>query len=126
MRFLTTLLLSSFLLILSSCKEDTVTPTNLFGRVWYNTFEIDKDDFSLFSTTNRATGWRYDGFRLETDGSFIEYGLGPADAPEERLGTWTETGKYTYQIKFTDAQRQGYTLQVQGVNSETLKARRTY
>ncbi|TGD79047.1 hypothetical protein [Hymenobacter wooponensis] len=126
MRFYTTLLLSAFLLILSSCKEDTVAPTTLFGRQWYNTFTPDEKDFFTFRTTSQTIGWRYDAFRMEADGNFIEYGLGPTDAGEERPGTWTETGKYTYQIKFTDPQRQGYTLHVQGVDSETLKARRTY
>ncbi|TGE10263.1 hypothetical protein [Hymenobacter fodinae] len=126
MRILTSLFASACLLIVSSCKEDTVTPKNLFGRQWYNSFEQDQNGFFTFRTTSQTIGWRYDAFRMETDGSFIEYGLGPSDAGEERPGTWTETGKHTYQIKFTDAQRQGYTLEVQGVDTETLRARRIY
>ena len=123
---ITPTLIAGALLTLSSCKEDTVAPSSLFGRAWYNTFEKDQDDFALFTTTNKGEGRQYDGFRMGTDGTFVEYGFGPNDTGEERAGTWTEAGKHTYQIKFMDTQRQGYRLQVQGVDGETLKARRSY
>lgn len=115
-------------LLVSSCQQDiTSRPlTVLFDREWYSTFEKDEQEFFLFTPKARtqAIGWQYEGFRLNTDGTYQEYGIGPADGPETRPGTWQKTGELTYRIKFTDPERQGYTLRVQLLSDSTLKARR--
>ncbi|RSK45815.1 hypothetical protein [Hymenobacter perfusus] len=116
----------SLALALGACsKADEVTPpAALLDREWFNTFQKTEAQYDVYTPTNSAVGWRYEGIRLNTDGTFLEHGLGPADAPETRPGTWEAAGSNTYRIQFTDAQRTGFVLEVKSVEDGRLVARR--
>lgn len=126
MRFL--LYLSTALLLFTAgCKKsEDSAPDRFFGKTWYNTFQPGDDGRTIFSTTNPNLGWRYDGFRLEADGSFLEYGLGPADGAEERAGTWKSEDSQNFRITFRDPTREGYLLRIAKPTSNWLQARRDY
>jgi hypothetical protein len=116
----------SLIVALGACsKADEVTPpAALLDRDWFNTFQDTEAGYSVYSPTQQAVGWSYEGIRLNTDGTFLEHGFGPVDAPETRPGTWEATGGNTYRIQFTDAQRTGFVLEVQSVEDGRLVARR--
>lgn len=117
-------LIIGLLLMVSGCKENSMVPAEVFDRAWYNTYEKEQEGFFRFTPVPKGQGWQYEGFRLNTDGTFVEYGIGPADAAETRPGTWKAAGKQAYKIQFEDAQRQGYTLYLRSVSHDVLKARR--
>lgn len=116
----------SLTLALGACsKTDEVKPqAALLDREWFNTFQNTQSAYSLYTPTNSAVGWRYEGIRLNTDGTFLEQGLGPADAPETRAGTWEAAGSNTYRVRFNDPQRAGFVLEVKSVEEGQLLARR--
>lgn len=116
----------SLALALGACsKANEVTPPDaLLDREWFNTFQNTDYEYDVYTPTNSAVGWRYEGIRLNTDGTFLEHGLGPADAPEDRPGTWKAAGGNTYRIQFNDPQRTGFVLEVKSVEEGRLLARR--
>ncbi|NVO86266.1 hypothetical protein [Hymenobacter terrestris] len=122
------LYLSAALLLLSAgCeKDDEPMPDYVFGRAWYNTYQAGEDGATVFSPTNPNLAWRYDGFRLNADGSFLEYGLDALDKPEERPGTWQSEGSQTYRITFRTTTRKGYLLRITKPAKDQLQARRDY
>lgn len=119
-------LLAGLLMLGSSCKKesDAFASEDFIGRDWFNTFEQTTSGAFTYTPTARAQGWRYDGFRLEANGEFAEYGLGPADGPQTRPGTWTALGNARYQIRFTAPQLQGYILHIESVRGGVLTARK--
>lgn len=118
---------ATLLLFAAGCKtSEDPTPNGVFDKAWYNTYQPSSDNNTVFSTTNPNLPWRYDGFRLNTDGSFVEYGLGPADGSEERSGTWKSAGSQKYRITFRDPNRGGYLLRIAKPTSDQLEARRDY
>lgn len=126
MRFL--LYLSATMLLLpAGCKKsEDPTPDHVFDKNWYNTYQAGDDGHSIFSTTNPKQAWRHDGFRLNADGSFLEYGLDPVDNPETRPGTWQREGGQKYRITFRNAARKGYLLLITKPATDQLQARRDY
>ncbi len=112
------------LLTLASCQESDPKPAVLLNQDWYSTFQPGSNGFTIYSTTRQNLGWRYDGFRLNADGTYLEYGLGPADGAEERPGTWRDEGSQTYRINFDNPDRPGYLLRISKAQEDQLQARR--
>jgi len=116
----------SLLFALGACSkaEEATPPAALLDRDWFNTFQNTDAGYSVYGPTQQVVGWRYEGIRLNTDGTFLEHGLGPADEPETRPGTWEAAGSNTYRIQFNNAQRAGFVLEVKSVENGRLLARR--
>ncbi len=107
-------------------KSDEPTPDTLLGKNWYNTTQAGDDGHTIFSTTNPNLAWTYDGFRLDADGSFVEYGLDAAFNPETRPGSWKQEGSLKYRISFQNPARKGYLLRIAKPAANQLQARRDY
>ncbi len=114
------------LLALAGCQKSAPEPAAIFNQDWYSTFQPGANGATIYSTTRQNLGWRYDGFRLNADGTYLEYGLGPADGAEERPGTWRDEGSQTYRITFQNPDRPGYVLRISNAQSKQLQARRDY
>ncbi|SDX90040.1 hypothetical protein [Hymenobacter psychrophilus] len=124
MRFSPYLFAASLLLAAGCKKSEEPTPDYVFGKSWYNTYQPGDDGHLIFSTTNPNLPWFHDGFRLNTDGSFLEYGLNPVDSPESRPGTWQRESSQKYRITFHDPSRKGYLLLISKPTATQLQARR--
>lgn len=114
--------LSLGVVVLGSCRKSEA-PAPIQNKDWFSTFQPAADGYTIYGTTNQAQGWRYAGFRLNADGTYLEYGLGPADGPETRPGTWQTEGDLTYRITFQDPTRPGYRLRIRKPLNEHLEAR---
>ena len=116
------LVLSLALIAFSGCRKSE-EPNPVQDKDWFSTFQPGAEGYTIYSTTNQSKGWQYAGFRLNTDGTYREYGTGPADGPEEWPGTWQQEGTLTYRITFQDSTRQGYRLRILKPLNEHLQAR---
>ncbi|MFD2785285.1 hypothetical protein [Hymenobacter rubripertinctus] len=116
------LLVSLGLLTLGSCRKSEA-PTPIQDKDWFSTFQTGKKGYTIYSTTTQSQGRRYSGFRLNTDGTYLEYALGPADGPVAYRGTWRAESGQTYRISFQDPARAGYQLRILKPAEEHLEAR---
>ena len=115
---------AAVLLSLAGCQKSDPKPPAVLDQDWYSTFQPGSAGYTVYSTTHQNLGWQYDGFRLNADGTYLEYGLGPADEPEERPGTWREEGSQTFRITFNNPDRAGYLLRIIDAQAGQLQARR--
>lgn len=125
--YLLTLVLS--LTLLGSCKKDAdlFVPNDLFARDWYDTRQSSALGFKTYQVSSVPFfGWGIDGFRFESDGTFIQHSQGPNDGPLDILGTWTTVDGQTYRITVNFPQTAPYTyeLLIGTVTSTSLTARR--
>ena len=64
----------------------------LYGTEWYHSREEDNGDVQVYRDGSYkfppSRGGRT-GFKLEKDGTFLEYGPGPTDKPTTTKGTWS-------------------------------------
>ncbi|OWP63928.1 hypothetical protein CDA63_06865 [Hymenobacter amundsenii] len=114
------------LLTLAGCQKSDPEPAAILNQDWFNTFEPGSKGYTIFANTRQNQPRRYYGFRLNADGTYLEYDLGPVDVPVERPGTWRREGNLKYRITFTDPDRSGYLLRISNAQDKQLQARRDY
>ncbi|MBT9391739.1 hypothetical protein KLP40_01075 [Hymenobacter sp. NST-14] len=119
--FRSLLIVALGMMALSSCRKSE-DPTPVQDQDWFSTSQPGATGYTIYSTTP-PIGRGYAGFRLNSDGTYLEYAPAPADGQEERPGTWQAEGKLTYRITFRDATRPGYQLRIKNPSAEHLEAR---
>lgn len=117
------------LVLLSSCKKDSdlFIPNDLLGVDWYDIRQPNASGFQTYQVSSTPFfGWGIDGFRFESDGTFIQHSQGPNDGPVDIPGTWTTTDGQTYHITtyFPQAAPYTYDMVIGTVTNNTLTARR--
>jgi hypothetical protein len=72
----------------------TGLPAHALGRRWVHSHEEDTEDEMVFRPAEREFPPSRGRMRFELlpDGTFVESAPGPADAPEQRAGTWEMKG----------------------------------
>jgi hypothetical protein len=90
-------------------------PAAMFKH-WGHSFEEDYDDVKVYrpSTYDFPLARGRAGLEIRADGSFIDWAIGPTDAPQEISGYWhlddTEALCLTYQHARRAPQRLDFTL----------------
>ncbi len=101
-------------------------PDSIFKR-WVHSFEEDAGDVAVYRPRDYdfplARGRR--GLEFKKDGGFIEYRIGPTDAPLGVPGRWRSEGPNQVRIIFTDHRKSPYVLEIVYCDGELLKVRRS-
>ncbi|RST16471.1 hypothetical protein E2C00_17390 [Streptomyces sp. WAC05374] len=101
-------------------------PRSLFQR-WWHSFEEDAGGVAVY----RSEGYDFplargrDGLEFLTDGAFIDYLVGAADAPEPMHGRWRLLESRRLAITFPGTDHPGRELEVLSCDEHLLKTRTT-
>ncbi|WP_157530402.1 hypothetical protein [Hymenobacter norwichensis] len=116
------------LILLVSCKEDqdTIISPDLFGVDWFVMQQDANGNTTYIPAASAPPRLGQSGFRLESDGTFIEYMPAPADGTLSVPGTWTTVDGQTFSVTIYPPQTTPYTytLLISTVTSTSLAARR--
>jgi hypothetical protein len=103
----------------ASCKCVT-------GTKWLHSYEEDTEGMTVF----RPAGYDFppsrgprEGITLNSDGRFVRYGIGQADAGSTRSGTWKWLQQDTAQLSYSDAEKKYTVLKVVSCTSNKLSLR---
>lgn len=124
-------------LMANKCKknEGTVEEASktvleqIYDKEWYHSRQEDKDGVQTY----RDSSYKFppsrgglQGFKLAKNGTFWEYGQGPADRPTITEGTWKVTeGSDGIEVKLTkNGSEMSYTLEFMSLENKVLKLKR--
>ncbi|MEU9118925.1 hypothetical protein AB0C96_03525 [Streptomyces sp. NPDC048506] len=101
-------------------------PRTLFQR-WWHSFEEDvegvtvyrPDDYDFPLARGRA------GLEFQADGTFIDYSMGPADAPESAPGRWRLAENRRLTISFPGSEEPDRELEIVRCDEHILEIRST-
>ncbi|WBO83251.1 MULTISPECIES: hypothetical protein [Hymenobacter] len=115
------------LLVLGGCQDraDAGVPAGIAGKDWFYAHLPEEKGlltYKLAGTFEPKGGMGIDGFRLETDGSFVRHTQGPDDAALDVPGTWKSEGPGKYRISLRNGQP-AFLLTLELLDAETLRAR---
>ena len=133
--------LLAFGLLLNACTtdSDSIAPdtlnTNLFGRMWLNSYEAKQDETPIYRP--QGYSWaeppmRYavpfeggDGFRFEKDGTLTYQapGIGPGPTLHEAVWWQDDLTKPIFRVHLTDNYRPDFQLEIVSVEADLLRAR---
>ncbi|WP_188810242.1 hypothetical protein [Hymenobacter cavernae] len=111
-----------------SCKkdQDPTLETSLFGIDW-DRASTQPDAEGNYTYKPRGTftssGWGRDGFRLESDGTFVWYTSGLADGALDISGTWTSEDNQGFRLKPNDTGIPEFILVTKPVQNNMVQAR---
>ncbi|MBA9076816.1 hypothetical protein [Rufibacter quisquiliarum] len=108
------------------CRTGAALPDAVYGQTWLYSYEEDSADVRTYrpNTFQFPPSRGRTGFMLKQDGTFIHYGIAPADGLEEQPGTWKATSKNQIQVTFSDTSRQPAKLEIISAAPTVLKVRR--
>lgn len=101
-------------------------PRTLFQR-WWHSFEEDREGITVYRPDDydfplaRGRG----GLEFQADGTFIDYPVGPADAPESTLGRWHFAENRRLVISFTGSAKPDRELAIVRCDERILQIRST-
>ncbi|MGA5412109.1 hypothetical protein ACPCSC_33255 [Streptomyces lavendulocolor] len=101
-------------------------PRSLFQK-WWHSFEEDTGGVTVY----RPEGYGFPlargrgGMEFLTDGAFVDYLVGPADAPESVRGRWRLVEDRRLALSFPEADLPDRELQVLSCDEQILTTRAT-
>jgi hypothetical protein len=104
---------------------DKSLPSAIF-RHWVHVREEDTKAYEVYKPAGSPMppAFGRDGFEMRKDGRFIQYLIGPADAPVPAYGHWRLAGKLTVAVDLAEARQQDFSFQIVDVDTRELKIRR--
>ncbi len=121
--------LSILSMILLGCLENPMNnklklPSTIFQH-WIHSREEDTDDVRVY----RPSDYKFppargrDGFEIKENGEFIQYGIGPTDAPEKIMGPWKIAEENQIIVSLEVPRQISYTMQIVSCDEKLLKVR---
>jgi hypothetical protein len=104
---------------------DKSLPEAIF-RHWVHVREEDTKAYEVYrpAGTPLPPAFGRDGFEMRKDGRFIQYLIGPADAPVPAFGHWRLAGKLTVAVDLVEARLPDFSFEIVDVDTRQLKIRR--
>ena len=119
--------LSILSVVLLGCLENQMNyelPSAIYKH-WIHSREEDAEDVRVY----RPSDYKFppsrgrEGFEIKENGEFIQYGIGPTDAPEKIIGTWTIAGENQIIVSLEVPRQNSYTMEVVSCDERLLKVR---
>ncbi|ALI99628.1 hypothetical protein [Rufibacter tibetensis] len=126
MKNLYLLSLLALILMAAKCGAGPELPASVYGLTWLNSYEEDSVDVKTYrpNTFDFPPSRGRTGFMIQEDGTFLRYGIAPADGLEEQPGKWEAKGKNRLFITYDNPKHKPEELEIVSVSAEVIKIRR--
>ena len=106
-------------------SQANISPGDICRR-WGHSFEEDTGDITVYRPADyqfpRARGRA--GIEFMADGEFIDWTIGPADAPNGLRGRWQIEGPGRVNVTFEAIDRKPIVFEIASYDDEVLQVRR--